>query len=145
MKLSKKLFLIILSVFVLINVYFYSVSFLKLSENNLEKVSSEVSISTKVLLSSFINNEKKSNELYAGKILEVVGFVSEISLLNNRHTILLYIENEKSGIICDVHNSQIEKIKKLKKHQKIKIKGLCKGFLKDVVLLNCYIDLELNE
>ena len=116
--------------------------YFKSTEINLEKVSSEISLNSNELVASFITNENKSNEVYGGKIIEVTGFVKEISFLNNRNTVLLYTENEKSGIICDVNKSQLKKVKSLKKHQKIKVKGLCKGFLKDVILLNCYISLK---
>ena len=77
--------------------------YFKSTEINLEKVSSEISLNSNELVASFITNENKSNEVYGGKIIEVTGFVKEISFLNNRNTVLLYTENEKSGIIC-FHN-----------------------------------------
>jgi hypothetical protein len=145
MKKIPKLFLYILTVFIFACLYIYVLPFFKTSEKNLEKMYSEVSLNSNELVGSFIKNEKESNELYVDKIIEVVGTVKEVSLLNNKYTILLYSEDEKSGIICEIHKSQLEKVKNLMKNQKIKVKGICKGFLKDVILLNCYIDLKLNE
>lgn len=114
-------------------------------ERNLEKENSDIVINSDELISSFKIDEEKANELYKGKIIEVIGIVKEVSFLNNRNTVLLYTKNKDSEIICDVHASQIEKIKTLKKDQKIRVKGICKGFLKDVILLNCSIDLLPNE
>lgn len=142
MKKIPKLFLYILTVSIFACLYIYAFPFFKTSEKNLEKVYSEVLLNSKQLVGSFIKNEKESNELYVDKIIEVVGTVKEVSLLNNKYTILLYSENEKSGIICEIHKSQLEKVISLMKNQKIKVKGICKGFLKDVILLNCYIDLK---
>ncbi|WP_299672263.1 hypothetical protein [uncultured Polaribacter sp.] len=135
--------MVTLSILVII-FYFVTVVFSE-PERNLEKVSSEVSLNSNELVASFLTDEEKSNELYVDKILEVVGFVKEVTFLNKRITVLLYSKNNDAGIICDIDKNQIEKVKTLKKHQEIKIKGICKGFLKDVVLLNCYIDLKTNE
>ena len=121
--------------------YSYVIPYFTSSNESLEKMAFEVTVNSDDLIANFLSNEHKANDLYAGKIIEVDGFVKEISFLNNRNTVILYSKNKTSGVICDVHPSQIEKVKKLKEHQKIKVKGICKGFLKDVVLLNCYIEI----
>lgn len=117
----------------------------KSSEKNLQNEHAERSVSSKELINAYTINEEKSDRLYAGKIIEVTGFIKEISFLNNRNTIILNSNTETFGVICDVNPNQEEKIKLLKKHQKIRVKGICKGFLKDVILLNCSIDLIPNE
>ena len=145
MKTKNKFFLATVIVLLLVNIYSYVLPLFKTSEKNLEKVASEIALNSDKLVSSYLSNPKKSEALYSGKIIELEGFVKEVSFLNNRNTVILYTKNKDSCVICDVHSSQIEKIKTLKKHQKIHIKGICKGFLKDVILLNCYIDLKPNE
>lgn len=140
MKPKKKLFYTILVILLLVNIYAYVVPLFKSSERNLENVPSEIALNSNQLVNSYLENEKNANFLYTGKIIEIIGFVEDVSFLNERNTVLLYTDNKKYGILCDVNNAQIEKVKSLKKHQKIKVKGICKGFLKDVVLLNCYID-----
>ena len=138
-------FIIIITLLLLINGYYYILPKFKNSDKNLEKFNSELAINSSELIVNFINNEEKANNLYAGKIIEVTGTVKEVTFLNNRNTVILYGKNKTSGIICDVHPNQKEKIKKLKANQKIRVKGICKGFLKDVILLNCYIDTKPNE
>lgn len=145
MKKKKTFLYVFVIILILINVYFYILPYFKNTNKNLELVASEASIKSNDLINSYILNEEKTNKLYTGKIIEVSGFVKEVTFLNNRNTVILYSKNKTSGVICDIHPSQIEKIKKIKKHQKIVVKGICKGFLKDVILLNCYIDLNLNE
>ena len=145
MKKKNILFYITIILLLLVNGYFYVVPYFKNSNKNLELVASEASINSKDLIDSFLQNEEKTNKLYSGKIIEVSGFVKEVTFLNNRNTVILYSQHKTSGIICDIHETQIDKVKELKKHQKIVVKGICKGFLKDVILLNCYIDLKLNE
>ena len=96
-------------------------------------------------MNAYSNNEEKSDSLYAGKIIEITGSIKEITFLNDRNTIILNSNSETFGVICDINPNQKEKINQLQKNQKIQIKGICKGFLKDVILLNCTIDLLTNE
>ena len=145
MKKKNIIFYIIILVLLLINGYYYVLPIFKNSNKNLENVAFELALNSNDLVNQFISNEEKANEIYAGKIIEITGYVKEVTFLNNRNTVILYSKNKTSGIICDINKNQIEKVKKLKEHQKIKVKGICKGFLKDVVLLNCYIDIEPNE
>jgi hypothetical protein len=145
MKSKNKIFLSTIIILSLINGYYFVVPYFKSSEKNLENETAELSISSKELVNAYIINEGKSDILYAGKIIEVTGFIKEISFINNRNTIILNSNNETFGVICDLNKNQEDKIKQLKKDQKIRLKGICKGFLKDVILLNCSIDLTPNE
>lgn len=113
---------------------------------NMNTVSTDVEISSGELISSFIIDEDAANLMYRGKIIEVEGIVKDITFLNNRNTIFLYGKNKYSSVICDMYPNQEGEIKDLKKGQKIKIKGVCKGFLKDAILLNCMlINTTINE
>jgi len=102
-------------------------------------VSTEIKTSSERLTASFIQNEKNANSIYQNKIIEVAGIVKEVTFLNNRNTVILYGENKHSGVLCDMQSNQITKVKNLKKGQKVMIKGICKGFLKDAILLNCML------
>lgn len=115
------------------------------SDKNLKNEKAELVISAKDLVAFYSENEKKSNHLYAGKIVEVSGTIKEMTYLNDRTTIILSTDSQDFGVICDINPNEITKIDQLKKHQNIKVKGICKGFLKDVILLNCTIDQQPNE
>lgn len=145
MKKKNNILYILITLLLLVNGYYYVIPYFTNSNKNLELVAYEASINSNDLIDSYLISEAETNELYSGKIIEVSGFVKEVTFLNNRNTVILYSQHKTSGVICDIHPSQIEKVKNLKEHQKIVVKGICKGFLKDVVLLNCYIDLKLNE
>lgn len=145
MKNRKNIFLTILILLLLISSYFIVGSIFKSSNINLEHKDAELTVNSNDLVSAYTLNEEKSDLLYTGKIIEVTGYIKEITFLNNRNTIFLNSNTETFGVICDVNPNQNEKIKLLKEHQKILVKGICKGFLKDVILLNCSIDFTLNE
>lgn len=145
MKAKNKFFLLIVLLFVLINGYCYLVPLFTSSEKDLENELAELNVNSNDLVNAYTLNEGKSDSLYAEKIIEVTGFVKEITFLNDRNTVILNSNSETFGVICDINPNQKEKINQLQKHQKIRVKGICKGFLKDVILLNCSIDLLNNE
>jgi ABC-type lipoprotein release transport system permease subunit len=145
MKNKKFTLLSILVLLLLVSGYCYIIPIFSSSEKNLQNELAERTVSSNDLINAYTINEEKSDRLYTGKIIEVSGFIKEISFLNNRNTIILNSNTETFGVICDINPTQTEKIKLLKKHQKISVKGICKGFLKDVILLNCSIDLIPNE
>lgn len=78
--------------------------------------------------------------LITDQLITVEGYISEINDLNDRNTILL--SSEKNGpisILCDMQHTQEDLMNTLEKNQKITIKGILKGSLKDIILLNCII------
>ncbi len=115
------------------------------ANKNLENETAALSLNAFDLVDNFTNNEEISNDLYAGKIIEVTGTIKEITHLNDRITVILNSNSDRFGVICDINPNQKGKIKQLQQLQKITVKGICKGFLKDVILLNCTIDLPTNE
>jgi hypothetical protein len=145
MKVKNKIFISVILLLLIVYGYYFIVPLFKSSEKNLENETAELAVNSSDLVKSYTLNEQKSDSLYAGKIIEVTGYVKEITFLNNRNTIILNSKTEIFGVICDVNPNQKEKIELLKEHQKIRVKGICKGFLKDVILLNCSIDLMSNE
>lgn len=121
----------------------------KLTEESyidIENVSTELNITSNKLVANFMDNEERADSMFSGKIVEITGRVKEVTFLNNRNTVILYGHNSTSGIICDFGTNQLEEIKRLSKNQKVSIKGVCKGFLKDVIILNCLLmKTNLNE
>ncbi|WP_347174813.1 OB-fold protein [Polaribacter uvawellassae] len=129
--------LILISILLIISMYLYfRVS--KEATINIVSATTSYKINSEDLVSDFITEETLTNKKFAGKIIEIKGKVKEISFLNNTNTVILF-GNENSGIICDFNKNQTEEIKALTKNQTVIIKGICKGFLKDVILLNCLL------
>ena len=97
-------------------------------------------ISASELYRLYSTNENKANAMYRNKSIVVYGRVKEISYVNRRKTILLEGNKDASGIICDLNEKQTQNLQEIQKEQVLYIQGICKGFLKDVVLLNCHIE-----
>lgn len=130
---SKKRNLCIISIVLL---FFITLSFFYKC-NNIKKA--DLFIDSNTIVNAYINNEEKATIDYNDKLIEVSGTIKKITLLDKKNTIVLNSNNKDSGIICELNDNQIELLKTLKKNQKTRIKGICKGFLKDVIFLNCYI------
>ena len=89
---------------------------------------------------SLIGELTLNNSNLTDKLITVEGYISEINQLNNRNTILLSTqENGAISIICDMQKTEVPLLSKLEKNQPVAIKGILKGSLKDVILLNCII------
>ncbi len=99
----------------------------------------EATIQSGTLITSFLDNEKQANTKYLNKVIEVQGTIKDINFLNDRHTIVLSNGYKDHYILCDLSIDQLELSKNLKKGQKIRVKGVCKGYLKDVILLQCIL------
>lgn len=145
MKKKNILFYSLTSLLLLVSIYFFITPMPSKHKKSLENEVAELNINSNDIVNAYNTNEEKSDSLYAGKIIEVTGIVKEITFLNDRNTIILNSNFDAFGVICDINPNQKEKIKHLKENQKIRVKGICKGFLKDVILLNCSIDLIKNE
>lgn len=77
---------------------------------------------------------------FTENVVLVEGSIKEINYLNNRNTIILMGDaNSDTSIICDMQKDQARLLDSLKTGQVISIKGILKGTLKDVILLNCKI------
>jgi len=73
-------------------------------------------------------------------VISVEGIIKEINTLNDKQTIFLKgNNNEAASVLCDMQTNQINRIKNLESGDTIRLKGVFKGFLKDIILLDCVI------
>lgn len=127
----KKIYIGILTL-VLASIGYVLVQYLKAPEEEVEQVD------IGELITMFQDNEKLANDTYTEKIIEVEGVVEEISFLNNRHTILLRGDKfAENFILCDMAFKSKDGKERITKGDTLKLKGICKGYLLDVIMLNC--------
>lgn len=90
------------------------------------------------LFYKFENDENAANKLFLGKIIEITGIVSEIQNSQNNETLVIFKDDEEVfGVACTFKNAN--SIKMLEVGNKITVKGICQGFLTDVVVNNCVL------
>ncbi len=122
----------------LIGVYWFW-QFTHTTTINIQNTETNTFVEAEVLINSFLENEAQSNKQFKSKVVEVTGIVKTISFTNNRYTVILQGKNNDHHVLCDLKALDATSIKSISHLKKVRIKGICKGFLKDVILLNCII------
>lgn len=121
------------SLIALLSFFFVFKNYLKSNVSN-KLIETEI----KSIVSLFLKNETEANKLYVGKEIKLEGTVAKKTFLNNEKTLFLVTPYSNVFIICEMDDKQ-KGLNKILPKQKIIIKGICKGFLQDVILLNCNI------
>lgn len=99
-----------------------------------------ISIKADDLFASFAQNEIEYNKKFLDKTIEIVGEISEINISNGVNPLIVFKnEEEFFGVSCSFNIEAIQGVAKLKVGDSVKVKGICKGYLSDVVLVNCII------
>lgn len=103
-----------------------------------------VPITKEIKLDSILTNNENI-ELYKKfdslieKAIQLNGTIISIQNKEGEFTLVLSSNNKNVNIICKMQKDQIKEIKKLKNGDQVAIKGIYKGYLIDMILLNCII------
>ena len=90
-----------------------------------------IEVSAVQLFDAFAQNEASANATYLDKVLEVTGKVSEIGInLDKKPIIMLETNDMFFGIRCTMADSLLA----IEPGSTVTIKGICTGYLSDVVL-----------
>ncbi|WP_299601569.1 hypothetical protein [uncultured Aquimarina sp.] len=115
----------------IITVKIYNKPFINIVESK-----PSLSLASEALLSDFINDESTANTKYLEELIQVNGTITAIEKGKDGNDIItLGNENTIGSIICHLSKNE----KNLKIGQEISIKGICTGFLMDVILVKCVI------
>lgn len=105
----------------------------------LEKVKVDYKITASMLYDAFESQEQEANVKYLNKVLLVEGTVVKVEIDKKYSSIILKADNALVGGINCSFNHEIEGVSR---GDTISIKGICQGYLMDVVLNNCNIEYE---
>jgi hypothetical protein len=99
----------------------------------------ETEISASDLLKKFESNETDANTSYRDKVIIVSGTIDKIT--EDSTTVSVYLKNpgDVSGVMCGFNKSMIDK-STIKSGNSIRVKGICTGYLMDVVLNKCSLE-----
>ncbi len=86
-----------------------------------------------------LEHKTETFKQFVEKAIEVEGVIKEITFRNDKYTIILSEKNHNTLVLCEMQIDQNQKMTKLNVDEKIKIKGVLKGVLMDVIVLNCII------
>ncbi|HEX5111241.1 MAG TPA: hypothetical protein VFV79_00225 [Saprospiraceae bacterium] len=131
----KKIILIILGLVLVVAVG----AWLYINRNvaSLQNQKADVEVSAQKLLEDYAADEKTANEIYLGKVVQVSGKVTSIAEEEGKKKVNLDTGNPISAIICEVENGK--DIGSIKAGDEVKMKGLCSGYLSDVILVQANV------
>lgn len=99
----------------------------------------DYSIEASALQSAFELDEATANEKYLNKVVEVSGNIAKVESVENGFNVTMQETDAISGVICGFHNEAASK-EDFIIGKKATIKGLCTGYLFDVVLVKCQLE-----
>jgi len=103
-----------------------------------KKVQTQESFTTNEFISQ-LNYKQENLNNFIEKAIEIEGEIKEITYKNNKYSLILKGNENRTYIICEMQTDQSNQVLKLKSGENIKLKGILKGFLMDIILLNCII------
>jgi hypothetical protein len=88
------------------------------------------------LFNDYSTNEQAANQKYLEKILEVRGVVTNVTKNAEGQTVVLLKTNDPMfGVNCTIEEKNII----FKEGDAVTLKGICTGYLTDVVLIRCFL------
>lgn len=100
---------------------------------SLERKKAEVNVSAEQIVSDYEGDENAANEKYLGKVVEVSGKVVNVVTEEGKDKVHLETSSPMSVVICELEEGK--EAKELKAGDQANIKGLCTGYLSDVILV----------
>jgi predicted extracellular nuclease len=100
---------------------------------SLERKKADVEVTADQLIMAYETDEKAADAAYLGKVVQVKGKVSAVAQEDGTTKIQLETSNPISLIICEMEESNT--ITEVKSGDEVTIKGMCSGYLSDVILV----------
>ena len=97
----------------------------------------DVMLEATALYTQFTTDEATANGQYLDKIVQVCGTVAQLSNENNVVSIQLDAGDPMGGVLCELDPMGQHKRTDFQPGERVCFKGICTGYLSDVVLNRC--------
>jgi hypothetical protein len=88
----------------------------------------------------FEADESKANTRFADKTISVQGIVGAVHVTDSSTSIYLNDGSSMASVMCQFEKKNIGEAKNLKRGDHVTIKGICSGYLMDVILVRCVLE-----
>jgi DNA/RNA endonuclease YhcR with UshA esterase domain len=106
---------------------------------NVKEASADIAISANKILEDFSTDEITANTKYLEKIIEVKGVISDTKIEKEKGIITLKTNDDFGSVLCHLSAAATKQMSALKEGQTITVKGICTGYLMDVILVKSEI------
>lgn len=96
-------------------------------------------VTARNLIWEYQEDELQTNKKYAEQVIQVQGQVIHTEWVKDHYVVTLDGGNLEAGIICHMLPDQDELVTGLQKGREINVKGICTGYLLDVMLVKCIL------
>lgn len=132
----------ITGIVVLIGVLAVSFVFIKQynkPHKNVLEATPEYVVTAAELINEFESDEQQANEKYLDNVIQVEGVVANITIANGNSILTLSASGAMGTVVCTMEPSQNKKVLGIDKGATITVKGICTGYLMDVMLIRSVI------
>jgi len=100
-----------------------------------------IAVGARDLFDAYQDDEKEADKLFKDKILEVVGSVAWSRSVFGNYYVVFGSSSFISawGVQCAMKDKTDPRLSKIKKGDRVKIRGRCEGFTMDVILKECML------
>jgi len=103
------------------------------------ETSADIKITANKILEEFSEDETLANSKYLEKIIAVNGEIADIKIEKEKGIITLKTNDDFGSILCHLSTEATKELDSLNVGQTITVKGICTGFLMDVILVKSEI------
>jgi hypothetical protein len=107
---------------------------------DIESAKPDFTMKTEKLYQEFTSNKTHADSLYNEKVIEIAGKINKVETKDTL-VIAVFVFSQgdfgDTGIRCTMLPKYNDEAKKLAIGSVVRIKGLCKGFIDDVILEKC--------
>jgi hypothetical protein len=107
------------------------------THTHLAGVKADITINAADLYQAFSSDENNANTLYIGKVLDISGVISNMDKEETSFKIFLETDDMLGEIQCEMDT--VTDIAELKEGDQVVVRGVCSGFLTDVVVSRCVV------
>ncbi len=126
--------LLVLAAFLFVKFYIF-----KKADTSVVSKKADIVMEAGDLVKSFETDEKSANVKYLNKIIVVKGEVDNITDTKADITVYIKQKGKTSGIMCSFDRTEFQR-NVVKIGDQVSIKGICSGYLMDVVLNKCTVE-----
>lgn len=125
--------LIVLTLVIVFGYYLYNKPM-----DSLEYVKPVATLSADSIFKMYEHDEAGTNKLYLNKVITVTGKIQSVRSDTSGLSINLQTTSGMFGVTCKMETATAN-VPRFTEGQEVQVKGLCSGYLMDVVLVQCLV------
>ena len=134
----KVIMVIALSIVVIACIYGYQEYTRKLPDT--DKLKAAFTLNAADLIRQFTADEAKATVKYSDHVISVQGIIDSVQPADSIGTVFLKDGRSTTSVMCQFDKKDFQEMLGLQKGDLITIKGICSGYLMDVILVRCVVE-----